>query len=62
MPVIGHVRVITSLSHDEIVAAARLQAEAGEPCTHGFDVGSTGAVTWERNYLERQRELEEHAG
>lgn len=52
------IRPFDSLSHDDIVLLAREQAEAFQPMSHGFEVGTTEAITFERCYLERQRELE----
>lgn len=46
------------LTREQIVQAARLQAQADEPCSHGFEVGSTQACTWERAYQEKRRELD----
>lgn len=51
------VRSIDTLSHDEIVLMARQQAEAGEPCAHGFKPGSVMAATFERNHAARAAEL-----
>ena len=45
------------LTREQIVQAARQQADAGEPCNHGFEPGSTHACTWERTYHERLREV-----
>ncbi len=54
-----NVRSIYVLTHEEIVQAAREQADAGEPCSHGFEPGSTQAITYERHYVARQAELQE---
>ena len=56
----GEVRSIYALRHDEIVLRARMQADAGEPCSHGFQIGSPQACAWERNYTARRMELEQH--
>jgi len=53
---------IRPITRDDVVILARHQAEAGEPMRHHFDAGSTQAATYERAYLERQRELDEHEG
>ncbi len=53
---------IRSLTHDDVVMLAREQAERGEPMAHYFDVGTTEACTFERAYVERQRQLEEPEG
>lgn len=53
------IRSIFLLRREEIVREARQQAEAGEPCEHGFDPGSAQACMWERNYHERRRELDQ---
>lgn len=53
------IRSIHALTHDAIVQLAREQAESGEPCSHGYEVGSTQAITWEHQYLARRRELEQ---
>lgn len=56
------IRAFRDLDREEIVRLAREQADSGEPCAHGFDIGSTEACTWERTYTERLRELEEVEG
>lgn len=53
---------IRTLTADDVRTQARMQAEAGEPMAHHFDAGSREAAIYERAYLERQRELEEHEG
>lgn len=53
---------IRPLTTEDVIATAREQADAGDPMRHDFDAGSTQAVAYERAYLERQRELEEHEG
>ena len=55
----AEIRSIFSLTHDAIVQMAREQAEAGEAMAHGYEQGSTQAITWEHHYLARQRELEQ---
>lgn len=59
MMVINEIR---GLTRDDLVTMARAQADAGEPMQHHFDVGSTEACTFERAYIERQRQLEEPEG
>lgn len=46
------------LVHGEIVRAARLQAEAGAPCTHAFAPGSPQALSHEHAYLARKIDIE----
>ena len=53
------IRSIYTLNHDEIVQMAREQAESGDPCSHGYELGSTQAITFENHYLARNVELEE---
>lgn len=47
------------LKREEIMREARQQAESGEPCQHGFEIGSAQACTWERAWNERKRELDQ---
>jgi hypothetical protein len=54
------IRSIWLLRREEIVQLARQQADADQPCAHGFPPGSVQACTWERNYHERARELASH--
>lgn len=53
---------IRPLTREDVVRMAREQAESREPMRHEFDAGSTQAATFERAYIERQRELEEFEG
>ncbi|MDB5730733.1 MAG: hypothetical protein JWQ03_628 [Variovorax sp.] len=55
-------QAIRGITHDDVVAMARAQAERQEPMGHHFEAGTTQACTYERAYLERQRELDEHQG
>lgn len=52
------VRSIYLLTLAEIRQCAREQADAGEPCLHGFEPTSPQALAFERAHLERVRELE----
>jgi hypothetical protein len=53
---------IRPITHYDVALMAREQAEAGEPMRHNFDAGSREAAIFERAYVARQRELEEHEG
>ena len=53
------IRSIESLTLDEIRFIARDQADAGEPCLHGFEVGTTKALHFEHCYHQRQLELQQ---
>lgn len=46
------------LTREQILLHARQQADAGEPCAHGYEPGTAHACTWERAYVERKRELD----
>lgn len=51
---------IRPLTTEDVVALAREQADSGAPMQHDFEVGTTQACAYERAFIERQRELEEH--
>lgn len=51
------IRAFRDLDREEIVRLAREQADSGESCAHGFEIGTTEACTWERVYHARAREL-----
>lgn len=53
------IRPFEALSISELRLVARDQADAGEPCVHGFPHGSSQAIAYERAYQERRRELDE---
>lgn len=59
---IEQIRSYDALGHDEIVRLARQQADSGEPCGHGYAIGSTQACTWERAYVARQIETQQAEG
>lgn len=52
------VRALASLTPDEIRLMARHQADCAEPMHHYFEPGSTQAITFERAFRERQREMQ----
>lgn len=56
------VRPIDALGLDEIRLIARDLADSGEPMQHGFEPGTSKAVSFELAYQERRRELEAQEG
>jgi hypothetical protein len=53
------IRTFDALTTEEIVRLARQQADSGEACAHGFEVGTTEACAWERAYVGRRIELDQ---
>lgn len=53
---------IRPIRTQDVVTMAREQAERHEPLQHYFEPGSREAAAFERAYLERQLQLEEHEG
>jgi hypothetical protein len=52
------IRSIFTLVREEILALARNQADNFQPMEHHYEAGSVQALTYERAYIERKRELD----
>ncbi|MGE4243682.1 hypothetical protein [Ramlibacter sp.] len=51
---------IRELTTADVIRMAREQAEAGLSMQHDFEPGTTQAAAFERTYIERARQLDEH--
>lgn len=49
---------IRPLRTEDIIAAAREQAESGAPMAHDYEAGSAQAAAFEHHYQARRIELE----